>query len=203
MLSGVRSSHLVTACLLILPAYLIQDDLYIRIIQVACFFVLAKLAGKRVRITYFAILTVSVTLFELFVPWGKVLISVGRWQITQGALLRGIDKGLTVSGMVFISLAAVRRDLRFPGRVGAALGETLYRFEGIFEYRGKIDRRRFLSSLDELLFEQFDPSSLEKSRTINAPTPVRPPIRIGEYAAVFLFVALNWSALFIPIFEPR
>jgi heptaprenyl diphosphate synthase len=201
MLERVRSIHLITAGLLILPAYLLQDDVIVRIAQVVMFYVLARLAGKRIRIAYFLILTLSVTVFELFVPWGRILFALGRFRITEGALLRGLFKGLTVSGLVFISLASVRSDLTFPGRLGAALGETLYRFENLFEYRGSLSRHRFLSSLDDLLFDQFNPADLEISKKRPPPSRGEPGFRLFPYLLVAAVVGINWAALWLDIYS--
>lgn len=53
------------------------------------------------KITVFFAL--SIVVFNLFSPVGKVLLAVGNFNITQGALTAGIKKALRIQGMIFIS----------------------------------------------------------------------------------------------------
>ncbi|NNM66418.1 MAG: hypothetical protein HKM06_00250 [Spirochaetales bacterium] len=122
-------------------------------------FLLARLAGKRVSLLYFAFLTLSITLFQIFLPFGRVLFRLGSFALTEGALSEGLLKGVTLSGLVFLSLAAVSKNLIFPGRLGALWGKTFTYYERLLEVRKSLNARGLFSSLDTILEAQFPTES--------------------------------------------
>jgi heptaprenyl diphosphate synthase len=113
--------------------------------------VLALLAGKRLSFGYFAFLVVSVVVFNLFLPVGRVWFSMGPVTITEGAFFLGLGKGLTFAGLVFFSLASVSRHLRLPGRFGALWGRTFSWYEQLMDQRAALKPRALLMSIDKLL----------------------------------------------------
>ncbi|TVR66828.1 MAG: hypothetical protein EA427_15460 [Spirochaetaceae bacterium] len=156
MLGNISARLLLWAGILVLPAYLVQSNLLVRIVQVVLFAYLATLAGKRLQWFYFTTIIITITLFHLLVPSGVVLASVGGFRLTLGALRTGLFKALTIVGMVFISLVAVRADLRLPGRFGMLLGRMFWSFEQIMENRGELEARRPFLSGDRLLLSLYD-----------------------------------------------
>lgn len=178
-----------------LPAYLLQDDLVIRLLQVLLFAILALFAGKRIKWIYFLVMVSSITFFNLLVPLGRVLFELGPLTITEVALRNGLLKGLTIVGLVFISLFSVRSDLRLPGRLGGLVARLFFYFERIMEGRHRVEARRLIGSIDEVLGAIYAPGM-----------PVE-PVELTEGAArvsrgwargaMALFVALHWGLLFI------
>lgn len=146
-----------TAGMLMLPPYLLVEGLLYKGLLAAFFALLALLAGKKLRWGYFFVLILSVTFFHLLAPWGRVLLEIGPVTITAGALENGLTRGITLVGMVFLSVAAVRPELELPGRIGGLLGRTFFYFDSILEGRRRLTRKNFFLSLDELLMERFDP----------------------------------------------
>ena len=94
--------HLFLTSAVILPAYLFQDELTLRFAQVLLFAGLSTVAGKKIKWMYFVIMVSSITFFNLLSPVGKVLFSLGPFEVTQGALRNGVMKGVTIVGLVFI-----------------------------------------------------------------------------------------------------
>ena len=156
MLRHLGAGTLLIAGILVLPAYLLQQNLVVRALQVVLFAVTAVLAGKRLQWTYFLSVSAAIVLFHLFAPNGRVLAELGPLQITAGALRTGAFKALTIVGLVFISLSAVRADLVLPGRLGALAGRLLWCFEQIMERRGAVTLRDAAHSVDELLLSLYD-----------------------------------------------
>lgn len=146
-----------TAGMLMLPPYLMIEGLLYKFLLAGFFAALAVLAGKRLRWGYFLVLIASVTFFHLLTPWGRVLFEIGPFPITVGALEGGLTRGITLVGMVFLSVAAVRPELELPGRLGGLLGRTFYYFDSILEGRKRLSRKNFFGSLDALLLERFNP----------------------------------------------
>lgn len=160
------------AGMLMLPPYLLTDNLPARLGLTAFFAVLALMAGKRLNFGYFLILVLSVTFFHILSPWGRVLLEIGPLTITAGALEGGLVRSFTLIGMVFLSVAAVRPELELPGRLGGLLGRTFYYFDLIIEGKSRLSRKNFLVSLDNLLMERFDPNR-EDLTLGSAPVPAK------------------------------
>ncbi|MCK4541718.1 MAG: hypothetical protein KAU17_05730 [Spirochaetales bacterium] len=201
---GTPPVILFLAGLLIIPPFFLQQDLLIKGGQVLLFAFLAIGAGKRLKPLYFIILAGSITFFELLLPVGKVLLSVGPLIITAGSLERGLLKGFTIVGLVFISLFTIRRDLTLPGALGGLLGRVFFYFELIFTARSRVNPKAFIASLDTILFELHPPGSHERGAAgFDAPGTgdLVGQNRTRPAGIVFLggLVALNWGLLFISI----
>lgn len=201
MLSNISARLLFWAGMMVLPAYLLQSNLVIRVLQVLLFAFLATLAGKRLQWLYFSTVIVTITLFHLLVPSGLVIASLGGFRLTLGALQTGLFKALTIVGMVFLSLVAVRADLRLPGRFGRLLGKMFWSFEQIMENRADLEARRPLVSGDRLLLFLYDRlGAMEES---HADTRDRKATAesssVPGMAAVLLIVAAQWVVLGITL----
>jgi heptaprenyl diphosphate synthase len=131
--------------------FVLQRHLAVKALEVLCFAILATLAGKRVRWGYFVVLTLSITAFNLLSPWGQVIIAWGPVRITRGALETGLAKGLTIVGLVFVSLFTVSRYLRLPGRFGGFLARSLLYFELLYDQRRSVNRRGLIADVDQIL----------------------------------------------------
>jgi len=136
----------------IIPLFLFQNSLSWRLVQIGLFILLLILAGKRLQISYFLLMTLTICFFNLFLPNGKVLFSVAGLSITEGALLQGLYKGLGISGLVFISLAWVRKGLIFPGTLGRLLGLRFWYYERLMLERPHFRRDGFIKTLDLILY---------------------------------------------------
>jgi len=163
--------HLFVTGILLLPAYLFMPVLPIRIIQVACFAVLARVAGKRLKWTYFLLMVASITFFHTLNPFGEVLLEVGPYAVTRGALRDGLFRGLTIVGLVFISLFTVRPELRLPGRLGGLVGRVFYYYERILQGKKRIRPRALIESVDEILEELYLPGSPLPGSSEEEPVP--------------------------------
>ena len=199
MLRHLGAGTLLIAGILVLPAYLLQQNLVVRALQVVLFAVTAVLAGKRLQWTYFLSVSAAIVLFHLFAPNGRVLAELGPLQITAGALRTGAFKALTIVGLVFISLSAVRADLVLPGRLGALAGRLLWCFEQIMERRGAVTLRNAARSVDELLLSLYD-----DLRTLSAAADSvqrRSGIAAGSdragFAVVASIVGAQWLSLLL------
>jgi heptaprenyl diphosphate synthase len=113
--------------------------------------VLAVLAGKRVSFGYLAFLVISVVVFNLFLPVGRVWFSLGPIPVTEGAFFLGLGKGMTFAGLVYFSLASVSRRLHLPGRFGELWGRTFSWYEQLMDQRAALKPRALLLSVDRLL----------------------------------------------------
>ncbi len=147
------STTLFIAGLLTMPALLFNPSIPLRIVQFVLFWLCAWSVGKRTSLLNALIVSASIVAFNLLIPYGPVLAAIGSFRITQGALLAGLEKAVTVEGLIMLSKATIRSDLRLPGRFGALIGESFRYLELIMERKGGIERKDPIGGIDRLLIE--------------------------------------------------
>jgi heptaprenyl diphosphate synthase len=74
-------------------------------------------------------------------------------RITQGSLLAGLGKAVTLEGLVMLSAACVKSDLRLPGSLGLLLGESFRLLELLRNKRALIRRGRVIEGIDQMMLE--------------------------------------------------
>jgi heptaprenyl diphosphate synthase len=146
-----------------MPALVFNPDTVCRVILFFLFWFLAWLTGKKNNPVLTLLVILGITAFNLLVPYGQVLASWGIFNITKGALMTGLRRAVTLEGLVMLSRAAIRRDLRLPGRFGALTGEA-FRFLALIQERKRtITRKNAMSDIDRLMIElseePFPPST--------------------------------------------
>jgi len=115
--------------------------------------VLVTSSSLRIRILP-PLLTVSgIILFNLLVPFGRVLIEIPHFPVTEGALLTGIEKALVFEGLLFLSrwtLSVSDISTVFHSGIMA----DLFSFLAVLTNgRKKINRKNIIGSIDALMFE--------------------------------------------------
>lgn len=171
---------------LLLPVLVFQPHWQAQLALTLLFGVLAVGAGKRVSFGYFSFLAASITAFNLITPFGKVLWQVGPWALTEGALFDGLAKGISLVGLVFVSLFSVSRHLRLPGKFGGLLARTFLYYEMLLSHRKSLKLRSLVISIDRLLERLYDPAH-------PLPEP-EPAPKIGTTALGWLVMGLTLSA---------
>jgi heptaprenyl diphosphate synthase len=161
-----NSELLFIAGLLMALIFLFNRSMEIRVAQFLFFCLLAFLSGKKINLFAAIFFMAGIVFFHLLVPFGKVLAVFGPMRVTQGSLYAGIDKAVAISGLVILSRACVKSDLRLPGNIGSLLGESLRILELMRERRGMIKAPHIISGLDTLMIEM---------ETINLDEPKNTP----------------------------
>lgn len=147
--------------LLMVPPFLMQSYVPLKIIHILLFGLASVYFGKRVRILPGLLIVAAVTGAQLLTPLGEVLIYIGSFPITAGALEQGFVRGLNLVGLVYLSRYAVSPGLPIPGRAGALLYRVFFYFEELTAYRVVRDRsagfrkniKRALIGIDEFLLQ--------------------------------------------------
>jgi len=150
------ASDLAIAGLFMIPALLFNPDTYTRVIQFLFFFFFAWLAGKKNNLVITLIVMLGIVFFNLLVPYGELLYSLGPLTITSGALLGGIRRAVTLEGLFMLSRFCVRRDLSFPGAFGKIAGESFRVFGHLAEEKIFLGGKNWIESLDGLLIKLDD-----------------------------------------------
>jgi hypothetical protein len=159
---------------LVLLLFLPQRSLVPKLVEVVLYGALGVLAGKRISWAYFGFLTLSIAAFNLLSPWGRVLLTLGPLRVTEGALVAGLSKGVTVTGLVLISLFSVSPELRLPGRFGAFLARSLFYFQRLSSLRRRIRPAHLWQDIDEILEDAFPGSGGAPAQAAPAARPPSP-----------------------------
>ncbi len=201
MLKNISARALFVGGMVILPAYLLQESLMIRVGQVIVFGWLTTVAGKKLLWPYFITIVIAITGFHVLVPTGAVLFEVGTFPVTAGGLRNGVFKALTIIGMVFLSLVSVRADLRIPGTVGAIAGKLFWSFEQIMERRDRVKVSAPLRTADEMLLELYE--SLVSMGDAVADTVSRKATAqrttVGAIVVICGVVGAQWALLLVSL----
>ena len=141
------------AGLAILPAVLFNPSVEYRCLQFLFFWVLAVISGKKTNFLFTVLITAFIIVFNLLIPYGKVLFSVGAFKITSGALEAGVFCAVTLQALVMLSKVTIRNDLKLPGAFGQLLSSSLQYFSVILNRKHRITGKNLIADIDTLMFE--------------------------------------------------
>jgi heptaprenyl diphosphate synthase len=142
---------LFVAGLVLMLIFLFTRSLKWQIIQFAAYTVLALLSGKRLKPLFTLLVMAGIVAGNLLAPFGKVLCSLGPLRITEGALLSGLKRALTLEGLFILSAAFIRPGLRLPGFFGSLLARTFGIFSLMQEKKPHFKRGHIVEEIDNLL----------------------------------------------------
>lgn len=110
--------------------------------------------ADRSRIGVIPVLTMSASIivFNLFVPFGKVLATPFGIPLTEGALLLGIKKALVIEGMIFISRWMLRPGIQLPGRAGTLVAQAFSILRNLSAGKKRVDPKRLVGSIDDIMY---------------------------------------------------
>jgi len=151
--NAFSAKALFAAGLIIMPSLLFNPSTDYRVVQFLFFLFLALLSGNKINLLSVFVITLFIIAFNLIIPYGKILFSLGAFKITSGALEAGVHRAVTLQALVMLSKAAVRNDLRLPGSFGQLLGESLRIFKELTDRKIRITGKNFTAKIDELMTE--------------------------------------------------
>jgi heptaprenyl diphosphate synthase len=162
-----RSGDLLWAGLCMALVFLFCRSLPGRTAQFFFFCLLAGLSGKKINLSATMLFMAGIVFFNLLAPYGKVLAVLGPLRLTEGSLIAGLEKAVTLGGLLMLSRACVsgnvvsrnvvsrngiKSGLRLVG-LGSLLGDSLRMLELLRERKGLIGRGHILGGIDRLLQE--------------------------------------------------
>ena len=177
--------------LLAMPALLFNPYPPFRLIQFLFFWFLCWLAGRRNKplITIFIILVIIG--FNLIVPYGEILFSIGRFRITLGAFMSGLQKAVTLQGLIMLSRLSIRQDLKIPGSFGELIGDSFSIFAQIMESKKRITRKNLMEDIDQLMIDL----SLGTTSNVSMETQTAIPARrtkLPGFIIITLVLLITW-----------
>lgn len=183
------SGALFLAGLLSMPSFLFNPSLLLRILQFFFFWLCAWAVGRRISLFAMLFAMLGIVGFNLLVPYGLEIAKIGGFRITAGALSAGIERAVTVEGLILLSRATVRSDLRLPGAFGSLIGESFRYFDRIMERKGGIERKDPIGGIDRLMNELWNDRDGERQaeprRSLRRPA--------AGIVLLVLFTALSWA----------
>ena len=183
--------------LLIMPALLFNPSTELRVVQFFFFWFLAWLSGKKTNPIITIIMIVFITAFNLIVPYGRVLFSIGVFKITSGALTAGVHRAFTLAALVMLSKVTIRQDLNIPGAFGKLLSDSLCMFSAIMNRKYRITGKNLIVEIDNLMLElseQDRPCARGNSRGEELPQATSPEQKTkpAGYVVLAVIIILSW-----------
>jgi heptaprenyl diphosphate synthase len=149
-----------TTALLGMAAFLCIPFAAVRAGLFLLFWLLAILTRKKTHPGFTLITLAAVILANLFPPYGKILFRAGPFVIAQGSLIQGIQRGVTMEGLIMLSKLALASALPLPGKFGLLLRETFVILERFNKKKDDLkkdtDRKkrpRLFKNLDGILLQ--------------------------------------------------
>lgn len=144
--------------LCILPAFLLQEVLFIRVFQTVIFIILTfflpgTAAKKRKHLMFSLITFVFILVFNVFTPHGEVLYRLFSFPVTWGAIRTGIFKGTVFTGLLSLSKITVMKNLTLTGSAGKMIGMVFYYFQKLNEIQGKYKTKNIIKRIDSILLD--------------------------------------------------
>ena len=136
-----------------MPALLFNPSTEFRVFQFLFFWFLAWLSGKKINPLPVIFVIFGIVVFNMIIPYGKILFSIGPFKITQGGLFAGINRAVTFEALVILSKATVRSDIKLPGVFGEVLGESLRIFSVLIGRKHHITAGNLIADIDNLMIE--------------------------------------------------
>jgi uncharacterized membrane protein len=138
--------------MMLFPVFLLQKNTAVVWIFTAVFYGMAMIRKRgRVRIISSVLMTVAVTFFALLSPYGKIIVSIGKFHVTYDALLSGLHKSGILTGMVFLSQFAVSSRMAIPGKAGLFLHRMMSVFDALGSERITFTRGHVIEAIDARL----------------------------------------------------
>jgi len=173
------------AGLLIMPALLFNPNTEYRVFQFLFFLFLAWLSGRKIDFIFTALIIIFIITFNLIIPYGRVLFSVGLFKITSGSLEAGIHRAVTLQALVMLSKLTIRQDLKIPGAFGQILGGSLRMFSVIMSRKISFTGKNLISKIDNLMLEL---DKEEFSETADREIKTKP---VG-YVFMVIIILVTW-----------
>jgi hypothetical protein len=173
---------------LIMPALLFNPVVGFRILQFLFFWFLAWLSGKKNNPLFTFLVVLGIVIFNLIIPYGQVLFSIGVFKITFGALMTGIQRAVTLEGLIMLSSFTIRQDLKIPGLFGELIGESFRIFAVIMNQKQDITRKNLIADIDRLMLELSGDNAENSQSAVNLVSGTKP----AGFAILAVVVILSW-----------
>ena len=190
------------AGLFIMPALLFNPNVALRILQFLFFWFLAWLSGRKNNPLITITVIFTIVAFNLIVPYGQILASIGAFSITLGALMMGLLRAVTLTGLIMLSRFTIRRDLKFPGLFGELISESFRIFADIMNQKQRITRKNLIVDIDQMLIA-LSSEDVETPRPEAVPASRTKPLGFVILAFVVILSWIPWVLAYLLLIITR
>jgi uncharacterized membrane protein len=120
-----------------LPPFFFHADPLLRALQLLLCLAASLSAGRKFRPLPGLIVLSAVLFAHILMPVGEVMLRIFDFPLTRGAIDLGLEKGLSIVALVYLSRFAVSKELQLPGLPGRLLYTVLSYFEELTAFRPK------------------------------------------------------------------
>jgi len=180
------------AGILIIPSFLFNPDTELRVIQFLFFLFLAWLCGKKINLIFTFLFIIFIVVFNLLIPYGQVIFSIGIFKITTGALTAGIHRAITFASLLMLSKVTIRYDLKIPGVFGELLSEALYIFSIIINSKYRFTSKNLITELDNMMMELSKVSLYKEQLTDNKEQSMSQKTKLSGFVVLTVAVVFSW-----------
>ena len=132
------------------------SSLWLKWCVVALFIIILLIKRKgKVKILPSLLITITITIFAMLEPSGKILYEKGFIKITQGALTSGLTRSSVLVGMVFISQTAVSKEMHIPGKAGNFIGRVFAYLDYLTQNKLVFKDRNIIEVIDNHLMNAW------------------------------------------------
>jgi len=139
--------------ILIIPSLLFNPNTELRAAQFIFFLFLVWLCGKKTNLIFTFLFIIFIVVFNLLIPYGQVLFSIGVFKITTGALTAGIHRAVTFAALIMLSKITIRQDLKIPGKFGELISESLFLFSVILNRKYSLKGKNLIAEIDNIMID--------------------------------------------------
>lgn len=151
---NVSSLFLLIVFFFSLPVFILQKYILAKLLLALIFFTIAIFNKKKIHYISILIFIIATVSFNIVVPNGRVMFKIGFFPVTENSLLRGLDKAVTLVGLLFLAKAFVFKSLSIPGKIGKTITKTLYYISRFSQIRKKTPReksKKLIEYIDHIL----------------------------------------------------
>ena len=183
-----------------LPALLFNPDTFGRIFQCLFFVFLAWFSGKKIRILFTFLVVLCIVFFNLLIPHGEVLFSISSFNITMGALLGGLRRAMTLTGLIMLSRFCIRwnyseQSFNMTGIFGKLITGAFEVFYFMGEKRFSLLKNNWIAGIDDTLFSIEEEIKKEHKGKQNK-NPLRSSIIVSRLLLLLILI-IAWIPFII------
>lgn len=192
--------HLFIVTLLCFPSFVFQSSIWCALVQLFLCMTLVFLRKGKIKLLPSFFIASSIIFFNILNPYGKILLHIGTFPVTAGAIESGVRRATVLLGMVFISQFSISKNLHIPGILGNFIGMMFYYFEKITETKINFKLRTLLDDIDERLlavyYESIDSYDAEVQE-VKTHTDIKGVLFLSSF---FIFM---WGLFLLPFLIDR
>jgi hypothetical protein len=183
------------------PAFLFQRNAMILGIEILLFFSLSLFRRGRAAVLSPFLILCFITFFNLFTPYGKILLRIGSFAVTDGALFQGLRRAEVLVGMVYLSQFALDPRISLAGGAGKFLSQMFAAFNRITAEKIPLNPRQILVAVDNRLFDSyFMPEPIAEDSAIGTVAPVRLKTTALGWGLLTGFLVVLYGGLAVSVF---